>query len=134
MQDLRTLEDPRTTVPYLEHYPENDGVPERVLITRWPFRLGRNTGLSYTVYSSKVSKEHAEIICVGDEYRIRDLGSTNGTFVNGRRVLEAPLANGDIIHLARKEFRFALHITGPDDTAELSHTMPAVEKLPDRLN
>jgi len=133
MQDLRTVEDPRMLVPYLEHYPEREDIPQRIRITDWPFRLGRNTGLSYTVYSSQVSKEHAEIICVDDEYRIRDLGSTNGTFVNGQRIEQVVLNAGDIIHIARKEFRFGLESAGPADLSKLSPTVPAITKLPTSL-
>jgi EAL domain-containing protein (putative c-di-GMP-specific phosphodiesterase class I) len=98
-----------------------------------PFRLGRNPGLDFTVYSSQVSKEHAEIAWSGKEYHIRDLGSTNGTFVNGRRVIEAPLSPGDIIHLARKEFRFGVVVATPGDTAKMARTMPAMPELPASL-
>src|SRR5438445_330824 len=90
MQDLLAPElDLKLAMPYLEHFPENDGVPQRIPIMELPFRLGRNPGLNFTVYSSQVSKEHAEIFWAGKEYRIRDLGSTNGTFVNSKRVEEA---------------------------------------------
>ena len=53
------------------------------------------------IYCSRVSKVHAEILLEEDELWIRDLGSTNGTFVNGRRVQDrTALVDGDIIHLA----------------------------------
>ena len=44
-----------------------------------------------------VSKEHCHIELVGDRYVLRDLGSLNGTFVNGERVQERPLEPGDEI-------------------------------------
>lgn len=114
------------TVPYLEHYPEQGGPAERVAVLKIPFTLGRSEDADHTVYSSKVSKEHAAILRVGDHYAIRDLDSTNGTFVNGERVSEFVLADGDIVHLAHVEFCFRrelpgqrtdrLHDTGVDRT------------------
>jgi EAL domain-containing protein (putative c-di-GMP-specific phosphodiesterase class I) len=93
-------------VPFLVHYPEPGGVAQRIPITVLPFRLGRSSRSNHVIYSSQVSKEHAEIYCVGEEIHVRDLGSTNGTFVNGERVANAPLNDGDIVHLAQKEFQF----------------------------
>jgi serine protease Do len=45
----------------------------------------------------RVSSHHAEIIRQGDSYLLRDLGSTNGTMINGRRVVVSELANDDLI-------------------------------------
>ncbi len=93
-------------VPYLEHYPEPGEPPHRILLDQFPFRIGRSMTAQYIIYSRQVSKEHTEISRRGKEFVIRDLGSTNGTFVNGRRIQETLLADGDIIHVAHKEFRF----------------------------
>jgi EAL domain-containing protein (putative c-di-GMP-specific phosphodiesterase class I) len=91
--------------PYLEHF-QDSGVPHRIALDRWPFRIGRCSEASYVIYSRQVSKEHAEIVRHPQGFRVRDLGSTNGTFVNGLRVNEAELADGDILHVAHFEFRF----------------------------
>jgi EAL domain-containing protein (putative c-di-GMP-specific phosphodiesterase class I) len=93
-------------VPYLECYAERGGPPERVPLLRVPFVIGRSEAVDHRVYSSKVSKEHAAIGRVGDRYTVKDLASTNGTFVNGQRTSEAFLRDGDIIQTADKEFRF----------------------------
>ena len=45
----------------------------------------------------RVSSHHAEVIQRGDQYLLRDLGSTNGTMINGRRVVVSELAAGDLI-------------------------------------
>jgi EAL domain-containing protein (putative c-di-GMP-specific phosphodiesterase class I) len=100
------------TVPYLEHYPEQGGPAERVAVLKIPFTIGRSEDADHTVYSSKVSKEHASILQVGEGYAIRDLDSTNGTFVNGDRVTEFVLADGDIVHLAHVEFCFRHEMPG----------------------
>ena len=105
MQAAQTL--PRTvTVPYLEHYPERGGLSEKVPLAKVPFIIGRSKSVDHTIYSNKVSKEHAAIIKIGQRFAVRDMDSTNGTFVNGRRTTEQFLSDGDIIHVAHKEFCF----------------------------
>jgi EAL domain-containing protein (putative c-di-GMP-specific phosphodiesterase class I) len=99
-----------SALPRLEHYPEPGGVAHSVPLDRIPFRIGRCATADYTLYSRQVSKEHAEIGRTASEYLIRDLGSTNGTFVNGQRVDSAILLDGDIIHVAHKEFRFTYQV------------------------
>jgi pSer/pThr/pTyr-binding forkhead associated (FHA) protein len=91
---------------YLEHYPKQGGTPLRVPLSTLPFRLGRSSTCHFVVLSKEVSKEHAEIFRVGNEYRVRDLRSTNGTFVNGARITEAPLASNACIKLGEEAFWF----------------------------
>jgi S1-C subfamily serine protease len=45
----------------------------------------------------RVSSHHAEVFKRGDQYLLRDLGSTNGTLINGRRVVVSELAQDDLI-------------------------------------
>ena len=64
--------------------------------------LGRDSGCyPQIVISLEISRRHAEIIKVEGEYRIRDLESRNGTYVNGERIGNAfcPLRNRDKIRL-----------------------------------
>jgi len=91
---------------YLEHFPEQGGPAERVEIAKNPFVIGRSRAADLTIYSQKVSKDHALIAQDSNRYLVRDLTSTNGTFVNGKRIDEVPLVAGDIIHVAHWEFCF----------------------------
>jgi EAL domain-containing protein (putative c-di-GMP-specific phosphodiesterase class I) len=93
-------------VTYLEHFPESGEGAHRILLDHFPFSIGRNASAHYCINSRHVSKEHAQIVRDGEEIRIRDLGSTNGTFINGQRIREAALHHGDIVHVGHKEFRF----------------------------
>ena len=53
--------------------------------------IGRQSGAQIQLEGQKVSRRHARVIRQGDDLRIEDLGSANGTFVNGTR-LQAPVA------------------------------------------
>jgi len=91
---------------FLERFPEAGGPAERISIWKVPFVIGRSEEADHTIYSGKISKEHARIDVTDGRYGIRDLESTNGTFINGKRVSSVPLEDGDIIHLAHVEFCF----------------------------
>jgi EAL domain-containing protein (putative c-di-GMP-specific phosphodiesterase class I) len=84
----------------------------------------------YVIYSRQVSKEHTEIVREGKDFRIRDLGSTNGTFVNGQRIVDSALSNGDIIHVAHKELRFGFESAEVADDMGGCFTEPAMSQLP----
>ena len=75
-------------------------------LVRRPFRVGRRPGLELTLTSSSVSNDHAEIVHGADLVSVRDLGSTNGTYLNREKVVgEATLTEGDVVHFADVEFR-----------------------------
>ena len=93
---------------YLEYFPEQGGPVKRVEITKNSFVIGRSQTADLTIYSQKVSKDHALIAQDSGRYLVRDLCSTNGTFVNGKRIDEVALVDGDIIHVAHWEFCFCL--------------------------
>jgi hypothetical protein len=61
-------------------------------------RLGRGTDVDIRIDDPGVSRHHAEIT-LGTDVILRDLGSTNGTLVNGRMVSTAPLIEGSQIQL-----------------------------------
>ncbi len=52
-----------------------------------PFTVGRKPGVSLQINSRTVSSQHAEIIIESGRLILRDLGSTNGTYVNGQRIV-----------------------------------------------
>jgi adenylate cyclase len=61
--------------------------------------LGRAPGNDLVLKSVRVSSHHAAIEARAGVWVVRDLGSRNGTFVNGVRVAEAALTEGDVLHV-----------------------------------
>lgn len=57
--------------------------------------VGRIEGNSLRLDDPSVSSHHAEILLIGDQLHVRDLGSTNGTFLNGEPIADAALNPGD---------------------------------------
>ena len=85
------------------------GVPD-IIISYVPFLIGKQEGLAdYVLSRDTVSRLHAKIDREGEEYRITDLNSTNGTMVGGR-LLEtnetAPLLPGEEVYIANVGFIF----------------------------
>ncbi len=63
--------------------------------------LGRGTTNAVQLHDTEVSREHCEFRSRGDMFVLRDLGSSNGTFVNGKSVKEHELASGDQLQIGR---------------------------------
>jgi len=64
-------------------------------------RIGRHSESELQLDDVTVSRRHAEIERVGDGYVVRDDGSLNGTYVNGERVDEARLEQGDEVQVGK---------------------------------
>ena len=61
--------------------------------------IGRALDNDVVIADARVSRYHAEVSRVGRDYVVRDLGSTNGTAVAGRRATEQPIRHGDRISI-----------------------------------
>ena len=68
--------------------------------------IGRAAANRLCVDSTKVSRHHAVIQRSGDRYVLTDMGSRNGTFVNGEKVFSRVLRNDDAITVGDCEIRF----------------------------
>ena len=68
--------------------------------------LGRSSKSDIQIDQESVSRAHSKIVNSGKSIRIRDLGSTNGTYVNDEPIEEHVLADGDLIKIGRTIFKF----------------------------
>jgi hypothetical protein len=68
--------------------------------------IGREGDCDICLDRPTVSRRHAQVVEEGDGFALEDLGSTNGTFVNGERVQKAVLRHGDRIRVCEATFVF----------------------------
>lgn len=86
-----------------------DGFGLRADIQDTPVVIGRSSDATLCIRSPSVSRLHCEIRRDGETYRIRDLGSTNATRIDGRRIEDAVLADGDQITIGESILKFISH-------------------------
>jgi transcriptional regulator with PAS, ATPase and Fis domain len=106
-----------------------EGAAEIILgrtATRTAERTGSGRRLVVGIPDKKVSSRHARLARRGQNWTLEDLGSTNGTFVNGRPTTSTALADGDIIEIGRTALRVRFEVPTPPDT-------PAVASADDTL-
>jgi len=113
-----------TTLPWLEVYSPSSSAPELIEVKDFPFILGRSDECDYKIVSSRVSREHAEIIRTSGGFAIRDLGSTNGTLVNGQRAEKSRLGDGDLILIADVELTFRVATSNSAPGRTVTQVMP----------
>jgi len=96
---------------YLDGFTDEDQKRrQQVVLNRFPFQVGRKSGLPLTLDSRTVSKVHAEFLQQSDELWLHDLNSTNGSFVNGQRIVgSVRLKTEDLVQFADLEFRLVGH-------------------------
>ena len=82
--------------------------------------IGRQEDLKVSLPDDWVSRRHAKIRRVGDDYVLQDLGSSNGTYVDGVPVLSCVLKPGDWIQIGRNLFRFEIQLAGGSGLEDLS--------------
>jgi hypothetical protein len=68
--------------------------------------IGRSSDCQIVLTDPNVSRRHAEIRRIGEGYSLIDLGSTNGTEVNGQHIAETALMNGDVIGVGQTQLTF----------------------------
>lgn len=92
---------------------------KRYVVNRSGATLGRNGGNDVVVQDASISGQHATISEQNGSWRVKDEGSSNGTYVNGKKVDSSPLEPNDKIVFGKVELRF-----------ELQENKPAVQGQP----
>ena len=114
---------------HLESHIDGARQLRRVRVHPLPFRIGRRPGLELVLAAESVSKTHAEIYWADDGLHLRDLESTNGTFLNRLAIKDAALHEGDILHFADFEFRLAQQVDPSEVLDDEGQDVPATVSL-----
>jgi EAL domain-containing protein (putative c-di-GMP-specific phosphodiesterase class I) len=109
MDSLPVFERPVPRDWLLEGETTSSGEPNYVFINATPFQVGRRPSSNLTIPNRTVSGRHAELLVDNGGLFLKDHSSTNGTFLNGKRVRSlVPVADGDVIHFGKVRF----HVRG----------------------
>lgn len=93
-------------VVWIVEYLSDDAQIISAPITGQNYTIGRHSNCDLQVSYEGVSRQHAELSVDGDRLSIRDLGSSNGTYVNRVKIDDVTeLSDKDIFHISNKEFR-----------------------------
>lgn len=74
-----------------------DGSAREFPVERLPLVIGRDPSVKFRIPISAVSRRHCELFIDDNELMVRDMGSSNGTYVNGAKKREMELAPGDLL-------------------------------------
>ncbi len=89
--------------------------------------LGRGFANDFKIEDPSVSGSHAEIVLNGAAVMVKDLGSTNGTFINRSQVTEAALQPGHMLRLGGVEMLFQSDVTASEP---VNSTVPGLTAMP----
>jgi pSer/pThr/pTyr-binding forkhead associated (FHA) protein len=94
-------------MPSLIHK-QPDGTERVLAIGAKPLIIGRLVESEIQIRDSFISRVHAGIGYVNNQFTLKDFGSANGTYRNGARVFECPLASGDRIQVGNTTLLFEI--------------------------
>ena len=73
--------------------------------------IGRVEDNTFQIAEPSVSSHHCEVLVRGNDVIVKDLNSTNGTYINGEKITEGPLKPGQILRLGQIEMRLETDAT-----------------------
>ena len=95
-----------TTKAWLVHESGN-----RITVNKNRFIIGKAQGVDYRINNNTVSRNHCRILMRGDEFYVEDLGSTNGTFIDGEQLSESvptKITNGQSLTISDEHYTFEI--------------------------
>lgn len=110
-----------------------DSVLKEIPLGVDPATIGRSPQGDLFIDNPAVSFHHARVFSQAGVYYVEDLGSLNGTFLNGVRITQAPLTYGDVITVGKHTVRFARDIPGVTPQAPVAQHSAPVEEEDDSL-
>jgi len=85
--------------------------------------IGRVEDNTFEIAEASISSHHCELLLRGSDVVVRDLNSTNGTFINGEKVSESVLKPGQVLRLGQVEMRLETDATAPPSKKAIDQTM-----------
>lgn len=101
----------------------DDNVIKVVPLSKERMTLGRRPYNDIVVDNLAVSGEHAALQAIGNEYYIEDLSSTNGTYINSKKIKRQILQTGDIIEVGKYAIKY-VHDVEADPLDPLASMAP----------
>src|SRR5262245_33263439 len=95
---------------------KSDGKQQEIPLRKAVHVIGRHTDCQIRIPSSGISRHHCELVVSDSKVVLRDLGSSNGTFVNRKKITQSDLAAGDLVALG--EVVFVLRVDGKPETID----------------
>ncbi|GAB4521738.1 MAG: hypothetical protein Fur0018_02550 [Anaerolineales bacterium] len=123
----------QTQVPEFQFTMRTGPAPGKIFELNQPeISIGRDVSNDFIINDVEISRRHARLYLQGTQYIIEDLGSTNGTFINGQR-LSGPhvLRSGDVVLLGENvTLVFGESISDPNATVVSNAAGPAMSAPP----
>jgi hypothetical protein len=94
-------------------------------------KIGRKPGCEIMIDNLAISGEHANIFTVGEDSFIQDMGSTNGTFINNKKITKHHLKNGDAVVIGKHTLVYlteSARARDPEDFAKTVIISPAARE------
>jgi phosphoserine phosphatase RsbU/P len=108
-----------------------EGAEQRnIVLEHVPFSIGRKTGMDLVIPDSRVSRDHAQIICEEGEYYIVDQNSRHGTFVNGVKRDRVKLAPNDRIDFGARDAAYVVFSPDKPVTSSAAEFLSQISMLP----
>jgi pSer/pThr/pTyr-binding forkhead associated (FHA) protein len=85
--------------------------------------IGRVEDNTFQIAEPSVSSHHCEVLLRGNDVVVRDLNSTNGTFINGEKVAESAIKPGQILRLGQIEMRLETDAPASPAKKQIDQTM-----------
>lgn len=85
--------------------------PQTIVLDQTDYTIGRDASTTIHLDYAAVSRRHGRLVWQDDAWHYTDLGSANGSFVNGQRVQQSILTDGDVLHLGSPDTPEAIALT-----------------------
>ena len=109
----------------------NNEVIDHIDLKQGDMKIGRKPGCEIMIDNLAISGEHANIFTVGEDSFIQDMGSTNGTFINNKKITKHHLKNGDAVVIGKHTLVYlteSARAREPDDFAKTVIISPAARE------